>query len=99
MHSHDGFTQLTFHYLDGHTESFTIYEPLDPAATKQEVGQGVRRILDKPWWILQLAEETIFINMANIAKIEVKPPIGELRGEEVFAEVQRVTALTRGASR
>ncbi len=100
MHSHDGLTQLTFHYIDGHTESFTIYESVEEGLeTKQEVRQEIRRLLDKSWWILQLPEETVFINTSNITKVEVKPPISHLQGEDVFSNAQRVTALTRGSNR
>ncbi|MBD1942200.1 hypothetical protein H6F50_07475, partial [Coleofasciculus sp. FACHB-712] len=58
-----------------------------------------RRLLDKSWWILHLPEETVFINTANITKVEVKPPIPHLQGEDVFSNAQRVTALTRGSNR
>ncbi|MBD2061700.1 hypothetical protein NDI37_03975 [Funiculus sociatus GB2-A5] len=96
MHSQSGATQLTFHYIDGNTESFTIYEPAEAIESQQEMRQEVRRLLDKSWWILHLAEETVFINTANIIKVEVKPSMPHLHGEDVFANAERVTALTRG---
>jgi len=30
-----------------------------------------------------------------VIKVEMKPPLPELRGEDVFSDAQRVTALTR----
>jgi hypothetical protein len=95
MHSHDGFTQLTFYYIDGRTESYQVNNLINTAELEQEIRQEVRRFLDKSWWILHLPEETIFINTTNVIKVEMKPPLPELRGEDVFLDAQRVTALTR----
>lgn len=96
MQSHDGLTLLTFHYLDGRTESFNVFAPVDAAETQQEIRQEVRRFLDKSWWILHLPDETVFINTTNVIKVEMQPAIPQLIGEDVFTDAQRVTALTRG---
>jgi len=97
MQTQDGYTQITFYYLDGRTESYQVYNLVDSSELEQEIRQEVRRFLDKPWWILHLPEETIFINTANVIKVEMKPSIPELRGEDVFSDAQRVTALTRSS--
>ncbi len=96
MQSQASYSQLTFHYTDGRTESFQIFELVDSEESQQEIRLDVKRYLDKPWWILHLPEETIFINMANILKIEVKPPIPQIHGDAIFPNAQRITALTRG---
>ncbi|MGJ3249682.1 MAG: hypothetical protein ACFE0J_00920 [Elainellaceae cyanobacterium] len=95
MQSQDSYTQLTFHYLDGKTESFNVYASLDDAANNQEVQLEVRHILKKDWWILNLPEQTVFINIDNVIKVEVKPPLPQLHGEDVFSNAERVTALNR----
>lgn len=84
-------TQVTFYYLNGETETFSI----DDAAEAELLQQEFRRSLDKPWWILQLPEQTVCINTANILKIELKPAIVHLQAEGVFMNAQRITALKR----
>ncbi|HEY9694916.1 MAG TPA: hypothetical protein V6D15_22170 [Oculatellaceae cyanobacterium] len=96
MPNPSGFTQLTFHYADGRTESYQVYDLENSSPSPQEIQQHIKRLFDKPWWILHLQEETIAINMANVIKVEIKPAIPEIIGEEVFSDAQRVTALTRG---
>lgn len=100
MHSYDGSiqsTQLTFHYIDGHTESFDVFTSVEASETQQDIRQELRRLLDKTWWIIHLPEETVLINTANVIKVEMKPAVPQLVGEDVFTEAQRITALTRGA--
>lgn len=95
MHSQDNHTQLTFYYINGQSESFNIYEPLDTAETHQGFQIEVRHLLQKDWWILNLPEQTVFINIDNVVKVEMKPPVPQLRGEDVFTNVERVSALNR----
>lgn len=95
MQSQESYTQLTFHYLDGHSESFNVYGSLDSSETVQGFQIEVRHILKKDWWILNLPEQTVFINIDNVIKVEVKPPMEQLHGEDVFSNAERVTALTR----
>ncbi|MEW6492739.1 MAG: hypothetical protein AB1589_09555 [Cyanobacteriota bacterium] len=91
MQSVDTFTQVTFHYQNGETESFDI--PITPQAFQQQL-QG---LLNQPWLTLQLFDSTVFICTAQVVKVEVKPPLPEIQGDGVFSDVQRVTPLTHGA--
>lgn len=95
MQSQDGITQITFHYLDGHSESFSLTEDVLEAGTLQGMQLEMRHLLKKEWWILHLPEQTVLINVANVTKVEVKPPIAQLRGEDVFPDAERITALNR----
>lgn len=95
MQSQDGYTQLTFHYVDGRSESFTVYEPLEDDRASQGLHLEVRHLLEKDWWIVNLAEQTVFINIDNVVKVEVKPAIPDLRGEGVFSNADQVTTINR----
>lgn len=96
MYTPNSHTQLTFYYTDGQTESFNIYEPADEAVeTRQEVRLEVRRLLEQHWWVLNLPEQTVLINTANVLKVEVKPPMPLFHGDGFFAHAERVTALNR----
>jgi hypothetical protein len=97
MPNPSGFTQLTFHYTDSRTESYQVYDLEHASPSPQELQQHIKRLFDKPWWILHLREETVAINMANVIKVEIKPSLFDIHGEEVFSDAQRVTALSRGA--
>lgn len=91
MQSVDSFTQVTFHYQNGETESFDI--PITPEAFQQQL-QG---LLNQPWLVLHLFDSTVFIRTAQVMKVEVKPPMLEIQGDGVFTDAQRVTPLTHGA--
>lgn len=95
MQPEAGRIQLTFHYINGQTESYNVYDPIEAGAIQQEIQQEIRRILEKPWWILHLPEQTVYVNTANVLKIEIKPGTPQIQGEGVFANAQRVTNLTR----
>lgn len=99
MYSQENFTQLIFHYVNGTSEAFNIYEPTDAAVTRQEQLQEVRRFLDQRWWVLHLPEETVCINVESVMKVEIKPAIHQLHGEGVFSNVQRMTPLNRSSIR
>lgn len=88
-------TQLTFHYMNGQTESFSVQAPIEDDGTQATLQLEVRNILRKDWWIVHLPEQTIFINVDNVVKVEVKPPMPDIRGEDVFASAERVTAINR----
>lgn len=90
--------QITIYYLGGQTESYTFSQLADPAALEQEVQQEIRRILDKEWWFFHLPEQTVCVNRANVAKIELKPSIDQIYGEGVFTNAKRVTPLSRAHS-
>lgn len=96
MYSDSGYVQLTFHYRDGKSESFNVYAPIDNDGTNQTLQLEVRHLLKKEWWIVNLPEETVFIKLDNVVKVEVKPPVTQLQGDDVFSNAERVTALTRG---
>ncbi|MCU0523647.1 MAG: hypothetical protein MUF72_02360 [Elainella sp. Prado103] len=87
-------TQLTFHYLNGQSESFIVPDALEDD-NRHDMRIEVRHILQKDWWILNLAEQTVMINVANVTKIEVKPSLTQLQGEGIFANAERVSALNR----
>lgn len=88
-------TQFTFHYTNGQSESFTVHAPIDDDGTETTLQLEVRHILKKDWWIVQLPDQTVFINVENVIKIEAKPPMPHLKGEDVFTNAERVTELNR----
>ncbi|MEQ9667949.1 hypothetical protein [Coleofasciculus sp. G2-EDA-02] len=91
MQSQDSFTQVTFHYINGETESFDI--PVTPEAFSEQLAD----FLSQPWLILHLFDQTVIILTSQIVKVEVAPQIPQLQGEGVLSDCQRVTALSRGA--
>lgn len=95
MQERADYIQLTFYYLNGQTESFVVPDALEDE-TRQDMRIEVRHILQKDWWILNLAEHTVMVNIANVVKVEVKPPLAQLQGEGIFSNAERVTALNRG---
>jgi hypothetical protein len=90
--------QITFHYLNGETETFNVYDPVEAQTLQQELQQEFRRFLEKHWWILHLGDQTVCINTTNILRIEIKPPINRIQGEGIFSNAERVTALKRSHS-
>ena len=95
MEQQDGYVQVTIHYINGHTDSFNIQTLTEEAQGVHDIRQEVRRFLDRPWWIFQLPEQTITINMTQVLKVEIKPALPEILGEGVFPFAERVTALSR----
>ncbi|HIK42115.1 hypothetical protein HPC62_22195 [Thermoleptolyngbya sichuanensis A183] len=89
------YTQLTFHYVNGTSESFNLYAPIESDGTHQTTQLEVRHLLKKDWWIVNLPEQTVFINVDNVLKMEMKPALSQLQGEDVFSNAERVTALNR----
>ena len=85
--------QITFYYTNGQSESFLVGDLVQGGV--QDIRREIRRFLQDQWWILKLAEETVFINAGNVLKVEIRPPIGELEGEGVIANAERVTPLNR----
>lgn len=90
------YTQLTFYYINGQSESFNLYAPIEDDGTQQTIQLEMRHLLKKDWWIVHLAEQSIFINVDNVIKMEMKPTMLQLQGEDVFSNAERVTALSRG---
>lgn len=90
-------TEITFHYINGQSDSYTLSSFIEPGTTSQDMRQEIRRFLSENWWVLKLPEETIFINASQVLKVELKPPVINLVGEGVLPDAVRVTALRRGA--
>lgn len=96
MYTEPTYSELTFYYLDGRNETFSINSSTQTsAATQQGFQVQVRHILKKEWWILHLPEQSVFINVDNVVKVEMKPPLAQLQGEDVFMDADRITALSR----
>ena len=89
MYSQSNDTQVTFHYENGHSDAFSI--PLPP----EEFQQQIQLLLDRPWITLHLFDETVFICTSKLTKVEIKPAVPQLKGVGVFANCERVTALSR----
>ncbi len=90
------YTQLTFHYINGQSESFNLYAPIEDDGSQQTTQLEMRHLLKKDWWIVHLSDQTVFINVDNVVKMEMKPTMLQLQGEDVFSNAERVTALSRG---
>ena len=84
-------TQVTFHYENGQTEILSL--PM-PAA---EFSQQLPQMLSQPWLTFHLLDQTVVISTAKLLKIEIKPSLAQLEGEGIYPNVERVTALQRGA--
>ncbi|MEG3936808.1 hypothetical protein QT995_01400 [Microcoleus sp. S36b_A3] len=85
-------TQVTFHYVEGHTETFTI--PIPASEFQEEVLQ----LLNQPWLTFHLVDQTVFICTARLIKVEIKPAIPELKGQGIFSNSMRVSTMQRAAS-
>ena len=85
-------TQVTFHYVEGHTETFTIPMPA------QEFQDEVLTLLNQPWLTFHLVDQTVFICTSRLVKVEVKPAIPELQGQGIFSNSLRVSTMQRAAS-
>ena len=97
MYTQEGsYTQFTFYYINGQSESFNVFEQHEEDQTTQGLQLEMRRFLEKDWWIMNLPEQTIMINVDNVVKVEVKPVMTQLHGEGIFTNAERVTALNRG---
>jgi hypothetical protein len=93
MQNQTDFTQLTFHYLNGQTESFVV--PALDDESRHDMRLEVRHILQKDWWLINLEDQTVMINIANVIKVEVRPSLNQLQGEGIFSNAERVSALNR----
>ncbi|MGK7891220.1 MAG: hypothetical protein AB4042_17975 [Leptolyngbyaceae cyanobacterium] len=68
-------TELTFHYLDGRNESYTIYVPTDQMEGTSAEPHLLRELMGQARWILHLADRTVVINMSTVVKVEIQPPM------------------------
>ena len=85
-------TQVTFHYVEGHTETFTIPMPA------QEFQEEVLTLLNQPWLTFHLVDQTVFICTSRLVKVEIKPAIPELQGQGIFSNSVRISTMQRAAS-
>ena len=99
MNNQEGLIQITFHYINGQTESFNVLVQEDSTLTHQELQQRILKYIEKPWCIFQLPEQTVCVKTDNVLKVEVKPAMRELHGEGVFSDARRVTTLSRSVGR
>ena len=81
---------MTFYYTNGQTEAFEI------SLTPEDFAAQLPDLLNQPWLTLHLFDRTVLICTAKIMKIEVKPDNPQIKGQGVYLEAQRVTALTHG---
>jgi len=91
MYTDNNGTEIIFHYDNGQADAFIL--PLTP----EELQQQIQLLLDRPWLIFHLFDETVFICTARLVKVEIKPPLTQIKGIGVFANAEKVTALSRGS--
>ena len=89
-------TELTFHYLDGRNESFTLYESLQESSSPtpqrdipDPFQHHVRHLLGKDWWVLHLPEKSVLINMDTVVKVEINPPLSP-QADDIVAQIDSV---------
>ncbi|MEZ2228862.1 MULTISPECIES: hypothetical protein [unclassified Microcoleus] len=85
-------TQVTFYYVEGQAETFTISMPA------RDFQEEVMNLLSQPWLTFHLNDQTVFICTSRVVKVEIKPAIPELQGQGIFPNSQRVTTMQRGAA-
>lgn len=95
----DTLIQVTFHFVNGQNESFNVLWRADASLTLQDIHQKTMKLLEKPWCVLHLPEQTVCIMTANVLKVEIKPSLDEIQGEGVFSDARRVSAFTRTSQR
>jgi len=86
-------TQVTFYLEHDLHESFSV--PIAPEMFFQQLQVS----LDAPLLVFQLRDQTVCIKTDKILKIEIEPPCSGVTGSFLFANSERVTAMTRGAWR
>ncbi len=92
VHTKTTTTQVTFYYENGHAETLSL--PI----TETDLSQQLPQMLNQPWLTFHLIDQTVVISTAKLLKIEIKPSLVKLQGEGTYGNVQRVTALQRGAA-
>ncbi|NER37165.1 MAG: hypothetical protein F6J93_24895 [Oscillatoria sp. SIO1A7] len=83
-------TEVTLYYADGQEETFKL--PL----TTQEFQAQLGKMLQRPWLVFQLPDQTIIVSSANVVKIDIKPPLPPLKGDGIFPNCERITSMQRG---
>ncbi len=84
-------TQVTFGYVNGEVESFSLL--ISPF----EFYQQLQAASEHRWLYLHLETQTEIICLDKVVKIEVTPPFPELEEGGSIQDVLRVTALQRAA--
>lgn len=84
-------TQVTFHYVNGEIESYTLPIEADEFYRQFQSASG--------WLILHQFDCTVMLPMEKIVKLEIRPSLPQLEGAGIFQKAQQVTALKRGAKR
>ena len=84
-------TQVTFHYINGHAESFSV-----PIAA----GEFYNQLSANPKYItFHLFDQSVIVCLDKVVKIEVRQSFAEVQGSGIFPNSQRIMALQRGAMR
>ncbi|NBD34018.1 MAG: hypothetical protein GVY17_13890 [Cyanobacteria bacterium] len=86
--------QVTFYYTNGEKESFLVSASADTNDPYPDLRQAIQEEMNQSWCALHTPEETIYVNMANVVTVSVKPSLGPASEERAFVDAQRVTALT-----
>jgi len=90
LNNQDSLTELTFHYVNGQTESFNIVHLADGFYDCAGSPQKIMRILEKPL-VFCICSSKQFVSIPPIFCVsEASAP--QLQGEGVFSDVRRVTA-------
>lgn len=84
-------TEITFFYDTGESESFTL--PIAP----EEFQKQVNFLLERPWLTFHLFDRTIWICMARVVKVAVKPALDTIVGVGVFSDVEEMTTFQMGS--
>lgn len=84
-------TEVTFYFESGHSEGYKL--PFSPLELQQKLPQ----MLTQPWLTFNLIDQTVLICTGKLIKIEIKPGLAELQGDNIYS-AERVTSLQRGAT-
>ena len=87
----DNTTEITFFYDTGESDEFRL--PISP----EEFQKQVELLLERPWLTFHLFDRTVWICMARVVKVEVKPEMPGLVGIGKFSNVEEMTAMQRGS--
>ncbi|WP_353259097.1 hypothetical protein [Prochlorothrix hollandica] len=95
MYSTSNDAHIVIHYVGGEVEMFNLYAGAeeDGGSALEALRAQIQNLLGQPWLILQLAEETVCINTANITRFEIKPVLFPLEVAGLLGSGERVTAL------
>jgi len=86
-------TQVTFHLQNGEQEAFSL--PMTPEMFLKQFQISI----EAPLLVFQLFDQTICIKTESIIKLDIEPPCSGVTGSFLFANAERVTAMTRGSWR